>query len=312
MRSLDLFSQADSFDDVASPEGLVRESRYSVHGRVSSALAPYVHSVQMLHVDAGDRMTLHGVPLDLCLLAVCTGSKLSLSCRSEGADAVVCGPRSTAMVTLASGACSIAAALLTPMGYQTIVGELPVNVRDRCVPLATLVGDAAGCELESVVQQAPGHREKLDALTRWLEARRLESTRMPGGVDERMHASTSLVLGNPPVSVAELALRTGVTRRQLHRDFLRWLGVAPSTYIRLVRLQRALASIAAGVRLAEVSVMYGFADQAHMAREIKAMVGMTPSRLASRLRQMNPPPATLTMGDRLLALLSAHAERQPA
>ncbi|MFV0524118.1 MAG: helix-turn-helix domain-containing protein [Acidimicrobiales bacterium] len=78
-----------------------------------------------------------------------------------------------------------------------------------------------------------------------------------------------------------LADRVGIDRRQLVPAFRRTVGVVPKRYQRPARFQSTLWALrrAGGVSLAEVEVVNGCADQAHLTREIRALTGVTPTAL---------------------------------
>ena len=82
-------------------------------------------------------------------------------------------------------------------------------------------------------------------------------------------------IANPP-SLAELAALTGLSKYQLLRRFEREYGTTPHQWLRQVRVERARASIARGVRLAQVATECGFADQSHMTRTFVRHFGFTP------------------------------------
>jgi len=64
---------------------------------------------------------------------------------------------------------------------------------------------------------------------------------------------------------------------------LRWSGLAPKPLARILRLQRTLAALRAGrLPLALIAAHMGYADQAHMNREMKVLAGATPAELAAR------------------------------
>jgi len=75
--------------------------------------------------------------------------------------------------------------------------------------------------------------------------------------------------------VAATADQLGLGTRQLHRRSLAAFGYGPKTLARVLRLQRALALARAGVPFAETAVRAGFADQAHLARDVRELAGTT-------------------------------------
>ncbi|MBH0243467.1 helix-turn-helix domain-containing protein, partial [Streptomyces cavourensis] len=76
-------------------------------------------------------------------------------------------------------------------------------------------------------------------------------------------------------SVAATAADTGLGARQLHRRSLAAFGYGPKTLARILRLQRALALIRTGLPYAEAACAAGCTDQAHLAREMRALAGTT-------------------------------------
>ena len=83
-------------------------------------------------------------------------------------------------------------------------------------------------------------------------------------------------------SVAATADRLGLSARQLHRRSLAAFGYGPKTLARVLRLQRALALARAGVPFAETAARAGFADQAHLARDVRELAGMPLGELLGR------------------------------
>jgi AraC-like DNA-binding protein len=73
--------------------------------------------------------------------------------------------------------------------------------------------------------------------------------------------------------VAETADRLGLGARRLHRRSLAAFGYGPKTLARVLRLQRALALARDGVPFAETALRAGFADQAHLARDVRELAG---------------------------------------
>ena len=75
-------------------------------------------------------------------------------------------------------------------------------------------------------------------------------------------------------TVAEMARDTGMSPRALQRWFARHVGMPPRRYLRLLRFQKAFETVPGEASLAAHAADQGFADQAHMAREFRALAGM--------------------------------------
>lgn len=79
--------------------------------------------------------------------------------------------------------------------------------------------------------------------------------------------------------VAAVAAMVGMTTRTLHREIVAWTGLPPKVLARIFRFQAALRRVRAGGEgLAGVATAIGYADQAHMAREFRALAGASPER----------------------------------
>ncbi|MFF7160551.1 helix-turn-helix domain-containing protein [Streptomyces sp. NPDC008086] len=95
----------------------------------------------------------------------------------------------------------------------------------------------------------------------------------------------ALRAGRPVVATAD---ELGLGARQLHRRSLTAFGYGPKTLARILRLQRALALAREGVGFAETAVRAGFADQAHLARDVKELTGLPLGELLGRRGSQGP------------------------
>ncbi len=68
----------------------------------------------------------------------------------------------------------------------------------------------------------------------------------------------------------------------MHRRSLAAFGYGPKTLARILRLGRALDLARAGVPYAETAIRTGYADQPHLAREVKQLTGMPLGELLAR------------------------------
>jgi AraC-like DNA-binding protein len=85
------------------------------------------------------------------------------------------------------------------------------------------------------------------------------------------HVVTALDAGRP---VAATADELGLGARQLHRRSLAAFGYGPKTLARILRLRRALALARDGVPFADTAARSGYADQAHLARDVRELAGL--------------------------------------
>jgi AraC-like DNA-binding protein len=81
--------------------------------------------------------------------------------------------------------------------------------------------------------------------------------------------------------VGAIADRCGLSPRQLQRRSNAAFGYGPKMLARVLRLQRAVVLARRGASFAAVSVEAGYADQAHLARDVRAMAGVPLGRLVS-------------------------------
>ncbi|MFE0651190.1 helix-turn-helix domain-containing protein [Streptomyces sp. NPDC059534] len=178
---------------------------------------------------------------------------------------LVAGPDTRAYVP-GETAARYAGIRFAPGDAPGFLGVPAHELRDRRVDLGALWGAAEARRLGERVTEASDPAAALDALV----LRRATAAPAP---DPLLRAVVArLAAGH---AVAETADAVGLGARQLHRRSLDAFGYGPKTLARVLRLQRALALVRAGVPYAEAALRSGCADQAHLARETRALAGTT-------------------------------------
>src|SRR5271163_4618617 len=119
-------------------------------------------------------------------------------------------------------------------------------------------------------------------------ARRLESAllaRLPqiGHADRRiafLRRAAGENVNPSPVGMAALAEQIGWSERTLRRRCIDAFGYGLNTLGRIMRFQRffSLANRSADCRLVDLAMLAGFADQAHLTREVQRLGGATPGQ----------------------------------
>ena len=88
-----------------------------------------------------------------------------------------------------------------------------------------------------------------------------------------------------PVSLRELASLAGLSPFHFHRLFRSQVGIPPHEYHVRRRLLRARALLGEGEPAAHVAAATGFADQSHLTRHFKRLLGVAPADYARRSRK---------------------------
>lgn len=176
-------------------------------------------------------------------------------------------------------------ALLQPGVARLLVSGPMRALIGGSVPLDELrVTDAAAMTHDVRVAVAAGD----DAAARasfeaWLVGQHLEldeDARLVRRVVELAEEDRSILRAD------DLADASGIGLRSLQRLLREQLGLTPKWLIRRYRMQEAAAVLAGpdAPALADLAASVGFADQAHLSREFRAVIGETPRRYAHAAR----------------------------
>jgi AraC-like DNA-binding protein len=169
---------------------------------------------------------------------------------------------------------SIAGVRFRPGAAASVLG-LPLHaLRDQRTPLPEVWGPTAGELTERVLAadrpEATAARAVLGRL-----GRRPEVAGLPDGWPPEGPGLAEALAGRAgPGTVRQMADDLGLSERQLHRRCLVAFGYGPKTVQRVLRFQAALRDARAGRRLADVAADAGYADQAHMSREVRDLAGV--------------------------------------
>ncbi|MEV8593125.1 helix-turn-helix transcriptional regulator [Streptomyces sp. NPDC052012] len=182
---------------------------------------------------------------------------------------LIAGPDTRAYVTEgASG--TWAGVRFHPGTAPALLGVPAHELRDRRVDLADLRPVADVRRLTARVNAAATPQAGLeDIALRWAGESGPPDP-LPAGIVAALNA------GRP---VAATADELGLSPRQLHRRSLAAFGYGPKTLARILRLHRALTLARTGVPYADTATRTGYADQAHLAREVRDLTGLSLSRL---------------------------------
>ncbi|MDF3298536.1 helix-turn-helix domain-containing protein [Streptomyces tropicalis] len=151
-----------------------------------------------------------------------------------------------------------------PGTAPALLGVPAHELRDRRVDLADLWPAATVRRLRDRIDAAPDPAAALEEVA----LRYAADAPPPDPMLRRLVAA--LDAGH---SVAGTAGELGLGVRRLHRRSLDAFGYGPKTLARILRLQRALALARSGLPGADTAARAGFADQAHLARDVRELAG---------------------------------------
>lgn len=194
-------------------------------------------------------------------------------------EPMVAGPATRAFLARVAPGTVAVGARFRPGWCAGILGVDASELQDRHVPLRQ-VAPALAREISTRVADRETVPEKLAAARELLE-RHVADAPPPDGV---IRGSIRWLAAHPHGRVHELARALYVSPRQLQRRLLAAAGYTPKALHRILRFQRLLAlAERAGPEesLSSLALRAGYADQAHMTRELRELAGATPASLLS-------------------------------
>ena len=221
-----------------------------------------------------------------------------------------------ALITHAGAQSGIQVAL-RPLGARALLGLPAGELADLDVPAEAVLGGVC-VELRDRIRLAAGWPERFAVLDEILLRRAAEADALspdalrsgalgPDAVSPEVSwAWRRLLRDGGALRVSELAAGTGWSGRHLTSRFRAEIGLTPKAAARVIRFDRArkllvrnLASTTADAgyrlahhrlapyRLADLAADCGYFDQAHLAREFRALAGCPPSQwLAEEFRNV--------------------------
>ncbi|MBL8656687.1 MAG: helix-turn-helix transcriptional regulator [Altererythrobacter sp.] len=177
--------------------------------------------------------------------------------------------------------------LIRPAAPHAIVSRSPVGAIyvEVQAPLAFSLIDLVG---EEAIELAPAPLlDLLDpdaAPETWLDDLQRAYPRSARALDPRIRDVLDLLAGEPHLPIAEAARAAALSESRLRELARGQLGVPLSTWLVWRKLERAAREMAAGAGLADAAIAGGFADQAHCARTMRRMFGLTPGMARAALK----------------------------
>ena len=179
---------------------------------------------------------------------------------SSDGTLLIAGPDTTAFVTRGVPGTTITAIRFAP-GFAPSLLRVPAHeLRDRHEPLDAVMPARAARHLAGRLAEAADPALVLEAMAIHIEQ------------DPQIDLVTDRAWRG--ASVSEIAGAVGVSPRQLHRKCLDAFGYGAKTLARILRMRQAVDLVRAGTAYADAAARAGYADQSHLARDVKALAGV--------------------------------------
>jgi AraC-like DNA-binding protein len=163
-----------------------------------------------------------------------------------------------------------------PGGAYPFLGMDLAELTDQLVGADGLWPEAATAEHAAKLPLAAQIASLAAAVSGRLERLAPRDPRVLWALDE-------LVRSAGRARVDHLSRRAGISRQHLTRRVRQYVGIGPKRLARILRLQAALGEMRAGAAPgAAAALATGYYDQPHMARELRALTGLSPAALYRR------------------------------
>jgi AraC-like DNA-binding protein len=196
----------------------------------------------------------------------------------ERARSVVVGVATGSLTRLLEGHDWVFGIKFRPAGFRPLLGSAVAALTNRTVGLSAIFG-ADGEAMAERIRALHDDVRMARAAEEFIHARRVPPDPMVPVVNDIVVRITE---ERQITRVADVVNRTGIGERRLRRLFAEYVGVHPKWVIQRYRLHEAAERLASdeGVDLAALALELGYFDQAHFARDFRAIVGRPPASYA--------------------------------
>ena len=170
-----------------------------------------------------------------------------------------------------TGALGVIVIAIKPESARRVIDGSLGEFANANLPLVDFFGQSVVSACDEALAAAHTSAERAAAvetvLLRWLK---------PAADSAAQHVAMRL-RRDPMLRMTDLAAEIGTSTRHLSRMFHATFGTSPKNFARLARVEQIIGLRQRGFTWAHIAYACGLADQAHLVREFKALVGESPS-----------------------------------
>jgi AraC-like DNA-binding protein len=200
-----------------------------------------------------------------------------------GSALLVAGPDTGPVIEAVSPNATIVGIRFHPGAAMRCLNVPAAEIANRRLPLAELWGRRAQQLAEQLLEAATP-----DAAAAMLERSLSTGMRYDGDSDRAgrdLRRALQGRLSTHETHVRDLVAGLGASERTIRRRCIELFGYGPKTFVRIIRFQRFIARVRRGDRLplSVLATLCGYADQAHLSREVRRLSGLTPAAVVAQL-----------------------------
>ena len=183
----------------------------------------------------------------------------------DGAHISIAGPDTHAQLFSSAAGTTMTGLRFAPGFAPRLLGIPASELTDTRVPLDAVW---AGADVDRLTDLVAGRAAPGVALEH------IALERLPADDEGAQLTDRVVTFARAGCNSTTIADRVGLSTRQLQRRSTAAFGYGAKTLSRILRMQRALVLARRGERLADSASLVGYADQSHLAREVKEMAGV--------------------------------------
>ena len=240
-------------------------------------LEAWVECLWHFLVDADAREVEHWVPPD---------GSVSLSFARRVRSTVLIGPFLRPMKPEVGAGDEVWGVRLRPEAGAALLGVEGRGLRDLVVPASTAIPGQWIETLDRNLRRARNRDQAFSAYSRALSARVASA----GAIDDAVRTVVQeLEASGGHARIGSLATRVGLSGRHLRRRFRAATGLSAKEFARIRRFRSSGVEAILGPRSgwADLASAHGFADQSHLVREYRRMVGLPPEAFVKQFASID-------------------------
>ena len=173
---------------------------------------------------------------------------------------------------------------LQPAACEALIGRAPSILRDQALEVSEVNSHLAE-RIRPELDSCATFDHAIDAYAHVFRSLQ----RLPSEIDQEIAVAARAIARSGGLSrISEVAAAVGISMRQFERRFQRAVGLTPKQFARARRMRATAVAVARAqnVNWAELAVEIGFADQPHLAHEMRTVTGRSPGLFEKDVRKI--------------------------